>query len=449
VPGTAGAAGSGGAPGTGGDAVDGGTCSVDTSRGPSLSIGSLYEWLPAYDGPALVERSANEGLTLTFRLADSTIAPGGAPDAGGPTDTGLYRHSYIGLDPTQLFPVGARVWFTKDADPAPPALEGDPGVPYSFAIHDGQGGRLIVGAALQGYGPLTAPITTSQPTPGCTMALQAGCITGTLTYGTTVVAGDTRVTVSTDAPATVTLGGVAYDVRYAAELEQGQVDSQACTNVTLTSMAQIDVRAHDLATLVASLPQGTLPTCVPGNDPDRTVSFYPLITGSVGNGVVSYLGPYSSSSDTFVFAASAGAVETQSPRLEIAGAQEVLPVPAVGQQFWYEDRQAVDPQTSLVLQQLDALFASEGGPLLLAQYFDEAYPTVPGPLSELTDLLGVDVTLEEACSYVGSVSLWDVVFATDPPVRVPSGTSRTIVLGGRSYNVWTPGGGTVTIYPAN
>jgi hypothetical protein len=44
-----------------------------------------------------------------------------------------------------------------------------------------------------------------------------------------------------------------------------------------------------------------------------------------------------------------------------------------------------------------------------------------------------------------------VVFETQPEVRVASGTTGTLAIGGRTYRVWAWGQGsdTVTVYPAD
>lgn len=252
-----------------------------------------------------------------------------------------------------------------------------------------------------------------------------------MTYGKAEVASDTPVTVVSGQPTTFVLGGVTYDVLF--DAESAQVAPGHCG--WATNRARIDVRAQDLAERAVQLPTGTLPACSQGNDPSRTIYFYlegppaPWAAEVVYVGYVSYIGHQ--------FGLVQADPSDGQPIEELRGhAQEVLPAPEIGAPFWL----------SVESDQLQALFESEGGPLVVAR--DDLTSPSPGPLPDLEALLGVGVTLEVTCAYDRSTNLWDVVFATEPPVRVATGTIETITIGGRNYHVWL-GGGSITIYQAD
>lgn len=62
------------------------------------------------------------------------------------------------------------------------------------------------------------------------------------------------------------------------------------------------------------------------------------------------------------------------------------------------------------------------------------------------------ITREERCAYTSSSFLSDILFHTDPPVRVASGTTGTLELGGRAYRAWVSTldeESWVTVYPAD
>jgi hypothetical protein len=412
APGTGGVAG-GGAPGTGGIPGLGGIGGAGpscpgfgpTSNDPALALSPIGEDVSAYDGPALVERSADDGLILI-------LSPPGAQTYG--------RVLITGLDSTQLFPAGARVWLTESQDSSGA---------FAFAVRDGQAGTLLIGAASQAYGALSIPVSTSQPIPECAVYIRMDCIMETVTYATTVVAGDTPITVASRQPSTFVLGGVTYDVKFEAQVTEANTCGRAGNG------ARIDVRAQDLATRAAQLPQGTLPACVEGNDPNRLIFFSFDALSPPWAAEVSYDGY--SPSDGHEFEVVGGNPIDGYQFVRLGGdAQDVLAAPEVGAQFW----------ASWESNELRALFESEGGPLVVARY--DLGSASPGPLPQLEDLLGVGVTLEVSCAYDDSTDLYDVSFATEPSVRVASDSIATIAIGGRNYHVWL-GASSITIYPAD
>jgi hypothetical protein len=124
--------------------------------------------------------------------------------------------------------------------------------------------------------------------------------------------------------------------------------------------------------------------------------------------------------------------------MAIESAADLLPEPAPGQQFWLSHQQSY----------FEALREGQQGPVVLASATGLSQA---GAVSKLAAALGVSVTLEKACPYTTSIDLWDVVFGTDPPVRVPSYTTGTFTIAGRRYraSMWGETYFRLLVYPAS
>lgn len=427
--------------GTGGTSSSNG-CGTHDRFGPRLAVQTIGSaGGDPYDGPAIVERSASDKLILYFVLPGATGSTGGTgPDGGLPAGSQDIHATITGLDPMPLLAPGAKLWLSKN-----PAGNQESDVlmygiaPWSISVRNRQGGDLLFGAARNQFDAAASPVRIGAVTPDCTAANvnPSGCTPGaSVTYSSVEVEGDTPVVIHDSVPGTVTLGGIEYDVR--ATVQKLSAAGAVCSDYHSSddSGVALDVRAKNLADLVAALEVGDPPSCGEGNDPDRS-TYFSMTEVSVSTtyeGPVFYLGRDSYFPATYDFSIPGLSSETGSPPvLMIEGATPILSEPTVGQEFWLSFRNL----------DLQALREAEQGPVILAQ--SGSADAVP----QLADLLGITVSAEATCTYAAPSLLWDAAFETNPPVRVKSGTTGTLDIGGRSYGAWVWGldALTITIYP--
>lgn len=430
--------------GTGGTSGSSG-CGTHDRFGPKLAVGTVGSaGGDSYDGPAIVERSTSKELLLYFVLPGATGGTGGTgPDSGLPASTQDIHATITGLDPMPLLPPGAKLWLSKS-----PAGNQESGVlmygiaPWSISVRNRQGGDLLFGAARNEFNVAASPVQIGAVTPDCTAANvnPSGCTPGaSVTYSSVEVEGDPPVVIHDSVPGTVTLGGIEYDVRATAQkLSAAGVTCEDYHSSDDSGVA-LDVQAKNLADLVAALEVGDPPSCGEGNDPDRWTSFEMtgVDVGATYEGPVFYLGRDSYYPDAYDFSIPGLPGSTGSPSVLIIGnATPILSEPAVGQEFWLSFRDL----------DLQALREAQQGPVVLAQFWESGSADA---FSQLAELLGITVSAEARCTYAATL-LWDAVFGTSPPVRVRSGTTGTLDIGGRSYGAWVWGFGTlsITIYPA-
>jgi hypothetical protein len=252
-PGSGGSGGGGGGStatgGVGGSITDGGTCTLGTDT-PQLwargadPLGLSFD----YDGPAFVATSTKDTLTLSISVP---------PDAGTSTDAGAGTTNVqiTGMVPMPLFPAGARVWLTKSND-GMWWLGGQP-PPSSFAVRDGQGGPLLFGGANGSYGPLSFPVQVDQLVATCTQRDEGCAPNSTISFAGAIVTGDKPAFIESDQLGTILLGGALYEVRLFAANE-AVVPPVNCTDFFGISEVQVDVRATNLASLIAGLPVAVL-----------------------------------------------------------------------------------------------------------------------------------------------------------------------------------------------
>jgi len=425
--------------GSGGSAVN--ACPPASPVYPRLGLGSIGSSPAAYDGPAIVERSVGSELILAYDGPAPGGAGGGAAAAGGSGGAaGTLQHVRVsGLEMEPTFPPGARVWLSKGQDPSGGFV---PPQPRSFAIRSGQGGTLLMGAALNAFNPPSSPVTLGPLTNVCTATSSDSCLApgSTVTYSEVTINGDSPVVVRDGAVGEAALGGVRYDVRMKAQVPHEATGQSRCADYFPFSGVSLDVRAKDLAALAAGLTVGSGPACGQGNDPrmDVSIGLYEVDLPSAFEGPVTYRGLDSFQEGAFAFdIPGRPPLSTGDPaRLYIAHAASVLTEPAIGQQFWLSWMSR-------------ALLESQGGPVVFAQ---AGGSTPAGAITPLATALGVGVTLEKACSYGASSDLWRARFATTPAVVVASGTIAPLTIGGRNYRAWMwseSGGYTLTVVRGN
>jgi hypothetical protein len=430
IAGTAGATnGIGGTAGTAGVAGTG-ECGLRDVVPPFLSSGTLepdgVELEPLYDGPAIVERSTERELLLSIEQESGDVTT---------LHVGL-----TGLTPMPLLARGTKLWLAKNPLPDPPFSFVDaPAV--SVSVRDVQDGTLLFGAAYEDFSSVASPVGISDVTPLCTVPTSNTCLLGgTVTYSSVTVAGDTPVVVKDGESGVIALNGEPYDVWVTAREEKAD-GLASCPDYLPVSGVAVYVQSARLAELVPTLEVGPGPACGHGNDPDVSLyfGFYGASTGMMHEGVVTYAGPDIDRPDAYVFEVPGLVSFTEKPvMLSIAGAVALMPEPELGQEFWL----------SFPGPDAHALRESEGGPVVLAQSWGGQGYDAAGTLG---NLLGVEVSLEETCAYAPPIPLLETVFATEPEVRVASGTTETLVIGGRTYRVWAlgQGFGIATIYLVN
>ncbi len=442
--------------GTGGDIAPGGTGGATAGTGgvvnnclPAMAVYPQY-WLTPdrlpttvaeqvpYDGPAVVERSADNKLLLAFEPGSAGTGGaaaggtgGGRGGAGGGASVGT-RRVYIsnGGRSMSAFKPGARVWLSKERDPA--YLLGFPLPAFSFSVRDRQGGTLLFGMTRDSSGAASSPVSFSRDATVCSAVGVDSCLpSATVNYGSVIVHGDAPVRIPNGVPGVVSLSGAAYDVRVnAINTVVPSPPSPAelrCADYVPPNGVTLDVEARTLDTLAAALDVGAPPACGQGNDPSRDVfvGFANTFTPTSFDGPVVYRGRDTSSADQYNFDLPKDTPRSgqAAPTVYVSGGGRLFPEPAVGQEFWLSYFRV----TSNVLRE------SQQGPIV---FVATSGSLQPDGAAEVASLLGVTVTLEKSCAYTSTQNLWDIVFGTSPATRVKSGTSGMLTIAGRNYRVW-------------
>ena len=263
---------------------------------------------------------------------------------------------------------------------------------------------------------------------------------GETTFHALVLEGDTQVTIDDGQTGTVPIDGIDYDVRVSANrTTTGDAGCGPDAFIDPNGIYWLDVQAKDLATLAEGLEVGDLPSCAQGNA--EAVEFgFSIYNASLPSG---YEGPvvYKGMDEEVA----PGSLLFDAPELpdqgfgvplvSLSAAGEAFAPPSLGATFWLSYSTA-----------LHALRESEQGPLLLLDAYSLAAPLDPTVALQLQGFLGVSLTAEPSCDYVSDYSfshepaqLWDLVFATDPPVQAKSGEITALTLDGKDYEVWVWG----------
>lgn len=448
--------------GAAGEVTDGGSagslggtsnaCGEHDSLGPKLQVsvldfdGSLAAGV--HEGPAVVERSTNAELILTFEPRDAGMTSGSA-GSGGDDGTGgaaaaatVFHTTFTGMPEAARFVPGTKLWLTLlySLPASPFSLP----APWSASIRDRKNGTLVFGASYHDFDSAAAPIKVGAQTPTCTgPSPDTQCApSAAVTYSSLEVLGDQTVVVDDSATETVTVDGVPYEVRIHAQ-QQSSAEPPKCVDYISPGGVTLDIEATNLDELVKTLDVDTVGMCSQGYDPSIAFffDFYGMDIDSTYEGLISYRGRDPNSASAYDFDVP-GLTSTTDlpPTLTIDGATALLPEPAIGQEFW-------------VLYQgtrVQVLRESQTGPVLLAQGWDFGNE-MPRLAEDFGNALGVPLRIEDACEYAPGNPLRDTIFETVPEVRVPSGTAGTLVIDGHTSRVWTwsAGSQSIAIYPAS
>jgi len=407
--GSGGAAG-GGSGGTAGSGAAGNPCSERGPLWPLLQAQTLGP-VPvantgdAYNGPAVVERSTADEMVLFLALSgtDATNDPAGE-----------FHITLSGWSDLPMLPLGASVWLSKHplANPAPSFLPQT----YSFEVRAAEGGTLILATSTAGA---ASPLSVSNRTVTC-VGPGAGCNNGTTTYYSVDVAGDAPVTID-NAISVVAIGGRAYDVHVSSFDEHPS--SHNCEDYFPMVGTSMDARLQDVTGL--SLPAGTLPACLSGND--RTPFLALASSGRAYDGAVTYIGR--DSMGELQFGAGQGFT------LTIYDFGSLLAEPAVGQALWFTQQTLVS-----------MLRASQDGELIVAEI-----PLANASAASTAPILGIGLSSARGCAYSTDASgnityLTDAVFDGSPSVRLAPGTVGTVQIAGQPYHAMNRGGADVAIW---
>ena len=422
-----GGGGGGGGWGGGGAGNVAGGCGTHEPLGPSGQVTTMGPTGgAAYDGPAIIERSNEESMVVTF------LPPG---TSGGTT---LPMHAEIArMQPMPILPVGARVWLSKfpAGNPQPPPLSFVP-LPWALSLRSRQGGALLFGMSRDAQEQTAAPVRVRAPVVICTEANPDPCGPGSLvSYGAVEVQGDRGVVVADSETGVVPMGGIDYDVRVGAQ-RSTPTTGGACGDYYPPNGMSLDVRAHDLAPLAAALTVEPLPACADGNETDATLWAFLINAGLTRayDGPVRFTLASTASPDLYFTVDLPAQPGVSAPSLEIRVSPEVFPAPAANAEFWFTMRES----------HMWVLRGPQRGPVLLAHA--SATTTNTAALTDLATELGVSFTAERRCAYgsdsAGTVTdLFDGVVGTSPPVRVPSRKTMPVQIAGRDYGVFFTGVG--------
>ena len=396
-----------------------------------------------YDGAAVVERNNDSGITLAFAIT---------PTAGA-------RHvTFVPPEPIPLLPVGAAVWLSASPAGNPQAasqeVPGSTGAPWSIAVSDHAHGSVLFGA---GYTPDNAslafpalPFTVSNGDVVCSASVPDDCSstkTMLVAYASLHVQGDAPVTIADGETKLVSVQGTAYDVRArvtSRSLPAGADDSGCSDYVWIPMGVALDVRAHDLDSLLGSLPTAELPACAQGNDGGGRFSLD--VEGGMSveagfDGPVVY--DHAADDGMLTFNAADGTTLQFLPPGSFAK-------PQVAEEFWLTSS-TYDVQGNQVFHKA-WLREKNRGALLLATISGDL-PFSAADAAELQNELGIAVSAVNWCTYspsrtssVPPVRLWDFSFGDSPAQTVHSGTLAELDLAGRKYDVQVSGIGSASIW---
>jgi hypothetical protein len=370
-----------------------------------------------YDGPVIVERSTATQLLLAFGEGE------------------LVRRAGVSAYPAlPLFPVGARLWLTTvpTAQPRPQGFVHE--TSSAWTLRDRQDGTILMGASWQAPSDPAAPVTARAGADTC-VADHPYCSSpdaAIYRQAVEVFADETELFADGEVR-TISIDGKSYRARATASRETGSV-CPADYYPSLETRLSLWVVAEDLTALLADVDVGEPPACGQGNDPhtDIDIAIY-YASSSDYEGPVFYrsLGP--DLADTFMFEIPGLGSAAEPALLGIMAASHAFTAPAVGAEFWAE----VDLDHAFA-----ALRESEQGPLVVASGAGVEVPFDGQTAQRIERAVGVGVHAEPRCQYVARTAfsdepyfLWDLVFDTDPPTRVGSGETGSLVIAGRPYEV--------------
>jgi hypothetical protein len=415
-------------------------CGVPTNPDPGILVSTVGEpggepGDSAYEGPAVVERSTAQGLTLAFTQPNAARVNLASPADADP----LPRHVNIGgLGSAPLFPRGAKLWIAKNpaGDFEAPRGPGWTPSPASLSVYDQKGGRLLFAVSSNGG---VGPLPSTRGASSCTTSSFGDCGHDQLTHESVLVHGDSDVEIPDAQGRLVRLGGQDYDVA-SRSLSDVVTDNGRCvyagSDATTYRYSKMDIKARDLPALVGGLEAGAPPACARGNDEQKGVYFsiYDFADNTFYDGPAIYRGKsvrLEDRNECFSFDAPGAAAEGHGPPdLEVCGSPGLFAAPPIGSELW----------VTRVPFGFATLRTAEHGTLLLANVSSSV--GFADVAKNLGAALGVKVRAQQGCAYAHDFAgqptyfLTDLVVETTPPVVVTGDARTVITLDGKEFNVW-------------
>ncbi len=364
-----------------------------------------------YEGPAIVERSVPNDLILAFT----------------PTGAATPAHARLFSLPPKFssLPVGAKVWIAKSADP--PFLSFGPALPAWFTLRDKKDGHFFMASGADAAAALYAPFTFDNKKATCTGPFDDQCASGTATYSSVDVHGDSTVAIEDGHTGTVPAGGVAYDVNIVSKTVANPI-VRCGDYFGPDERFGVDIKAKDPASLVATLEMGPPIACALDNAEQKDVTFT-FFDGSVNydDKIVYTKRCPTDGDDCFLFNLTLPDANGAPSVVQILASPGLFPEPPAGQELWLTNSDAAT-----------ALRGPNHGPLLLVQV-KAAVPFDAATKTEVASVVGFAVDTRDRCRYSDNSSqtrLWDVTLATTTPVVVRPYGHSTATIGGRDFDAW-------------
>jgi hypothetical protein len=430
--------------------VDGGQTEArpDAGAADACKPAPVYPWLrwsksaawtrTKYEGDAIVERSAPDELVLYVPAdVDATDDAGVAEAHAGA------RYIVQSSNTSRSLPLlspGTQLWLhAEDTSPNQPLYF--PRAALRRALRVKAGGRLILGSLYDEVSAMsnaTEPLVLNDPRALCTGPIQPACGLSAeallRTYYSLAVQADSPVRARAGEQVSITLNATDYTLSISSA-QSASLDKATRTceaSVSPGIWAAADVVIDDVSGLQPELTRrGDLPACVLGNAASPTNHVGYNLNGRTSDESVDEAATYAG-------------VEGHEHVFTLAShddfrvsAFEQFEAPTVGQRLWVTgNSQAFVLRTALQGEMLLAAASLNSQDSSVATWFSNA--------------LGMNVSLVSNCVYEtyadsggahNEVSLFDVRFATEPALRIKTGSRDALTLGSKRFDAYPYGVG--------
>jgi hypothetical protein len=310
-----------------------------------------------------------------------------------------------------------------------PLLEFGPAKPWSYSVRDKKDGRLLLASGWGVATTLFAPLTFDHQSTTCSGAYDDGCGSGSATYSSFDVHGDSTVTIDDGQSATVRAGGVDYAVELMSKNIEISAFSDRCADYSgpYTGFG-VNAAIEDTTPLVGTFDVGAPIACALENADLKQVnfSFYDVDFNTAYDGKVVYAKRgQPGGNDCFDFTTTLTGADGTPALMEFCVSPGLFTEPTVGQAFW----------ATTTGWQLGALKSSNGGQVLLAAV-NQSVPFDTTAKADLAAVLGVPVDARQRCPYAAGYALWETTFGTTSQVILGPSGHATPTIGGKSYDAW-------------
>lgn len=379
-----------------------------------------------YDGAAVVERSAFEGLVLA--LVDR-------PAAGGGT-----AHVVVNGAPAPSVPIGTRLWFTQVVSPGD--TFGAAATPHAFIARAQKGGTILFGGAYEHPGGTLTPFAIGGATPMCSV----GVCPKTTRLALDVPDATPR-RVGDGGPAKIKIGGTAYGLWVTAQSQANDPTAPTASTCTSTVGPQLELAityvAENVPSLTRALPMESLPACHQGNDEKVDVIFELSRTSTQKyDGPAVYRGRANGAGSPLIFDLPASTPTADDPTPSVTfllSTPSLLPEPGVGDQLWFTSDGDVGWRAAVLR------LASRAGPVKLGVVHVSPGTPETAVMDRIKTVFGFGVVFQVGCTYAagsGGDSLYTsevVLLAPPTPTKIDSGNRGHLSIDGAPYDAWVWG----------